>query len=189
MTFFKHTLLGRLIPSITLLFTPTASVHTANTDIIGTTVNVATTTGGTMVLESTKIIVDSVVPVVIHTNCGTTVRVIAKIDTGADGSSIDEKFAERFCINEPYIANTKNKKCKNGLVSVRGQCRSRVVLKVSIAGRYVVGRASLSDKTDNRYPLIIGNREAIEAGIVVQPVYQTTTKNWDLNEYTEEMKK
>lgn len=51
-------------------------------------------------------VVDSVAAVVIHTQCGP-ISVMAKIDTGADGSSVDSTFAERFCITEPYIGNTK----------------------------------------------------------------------------------
>lgn len=160
MKLLKQTLLGRFIPSILLSLSAT---------------------GCTSINPSQEAVIDSVTDVMIYTRCGT-VKAKAKIDTGADGSSIDTEFAEKFCIDEPYIADTTNEKCPNGQVSVRDECRKRVQFRFEIAGVEISDRASLSDRSDKRYPVLIGNRST-EGRFAVRPIYETTHENWEIEEY------
>lgn len=165
----KSTRLGRLFPSIFILL---FSSEGATQDTI---------------LQSTtdEVVIDSVLWITVHTACGD-VSVQAKVDTGADGSSIDKALAERLCITEPYIGDTKNTKCPNGLVYVPpDECRPRVVFRFTAEGVYVEQRATLSDKSNDRYPILIGNRET-KGRFLVRPIHETTTDNWSLDEYERE---
>ena len=160
MKLLKQTLLGRLIPSIVLLFL----------------------SGCTNLHQTDEVVIDSVLWITIHTACGD-VRAQAKVDTGADGSSIDRKFAERFCITEPYEGDTKNTKCENGFVFVPpNECRPRVKLRFTAENVYVERRATLSDKSDDRYPVLLGNRETKDV-FLVRPIHETTTDNWSMDDY------
>lgn len=128
-----------------------------------------------------EVLIDSVAEIVLHTSCGD-IKIKAKFDSGADGSSIDRRFAEKLCVNEPFIGDTKNTHCENGMAWADGECRNRVVLEFTAKDVYVKGRATISNKTDDRYPVLIGNRET-KGVFVIRPVYETTTENWSLDQY------
>lgn len=43
-------------------------------------------------------------------------------------------------------------------------------------------RATLSDRSERRYPVLIGNR-ATRNHFLVRPIYETTTENWSHENY------
>ena len=154
---FKQTVLGRLIPSI--LFLLVLSGCALHQPALNETV------------------IDSVTVVTIYTPCGV-FKEIAKIDTGADGLSVDETLARSICL-QSYIGDTTNKHCPNGQAWVTnamgGECRERVHFNFSIDGVYVEDRATVTDKSEQRYDVLIGNR-ALAGRFLVRPVPETNTK-------------
>ena len=101
------------------------------------------------------------------------VRVPAKIDTGADSSSVwaselhvDDDFELRFVLfgkESPFYTGTrhttKNYKARqvrssNGTTQIRYQVQLTVVL----GGRKVRGSFTLADRSSNTYPVLIGCR-------------------------------
>lgn len=125
-----------------------------------------------------EVIIDSVTEITIFTRCGK-FTTKAKIDTGADGLSIDARYAKKICLDERYIGDTTNSNCPNGQAWVTnamgGQCRDRYVFRFEMGGKYIEDRITLTDRSQQRYRVLIGNR-ATEDEFIVRPIYQTNTE-------------
>jgi hypothetical protein len=158
----KSTRLGRLIPSLSLLFFTSACV---------------------VIPPEPNTVVDSVTNVTVFTPCGT-FRVRAKIDTGADGLSIDRALAKDMCL-EPFIGDTTNTHCPNGQAWVTnamgGECRDRFHFTFLLGDTYIKDRITVTDKSGQRQKLLIGNR-ATAGRIVVRPVSRTNTRQIEAEE-------
>ena len=99
------------------------------------------------------------------------VRVPAKIDTGADSSSIwaseleiDDDGALSFCLfaqGSPYYSGYRHVSHAYKARFVRSsngtaQVRYSVKLTIVLGGRKVRGSFTLADRSNNRYPVLVG---------------------------------
>src|SRR3990170_1747558 len=90
-------------------------------------------------------------------------KVLAKVDTGSWSSSIDKNLAKNLgLLNKNKILWYKKK-----MSSLGKEERSVIPLTFWIAGRKVDTRASVSDRDDLTYPLLIGRIDL--AGFLVNP--------------------
>ncbi len=83
------------------------------------------------------------------------VEVLAKIDTGADRSSIDTKIAKQLGIN---LESAKTIKIK--IASSLGEERRPVVdLTLEFAGRRITTEATVADRSDRSSAMLLGQRD------------------------------
>jgi glutathione synthase/RimK-type ligase-like ATP-grasp enzyme len=96
----------------------------------------------------------------------------AKIDTGADSSAIwasdikEESGQLSFLLfdkKSPFYSGKKHETGKYGVVSIKNsfgktEVRYRVPLVVDIAGRRIRARVTLADRSNNKYPILIGRK-------------------------------
>lgn len=99
-------------------------------------------------------------------------HVPAKIDTGADGSAVwasdftmtaGELSFVLFAKDSPYYTGRRHTTRSYTVKLVRSahgtaQVRYQVQLSVAIAGKRIRGRFTLSDRSKNTYPVLIGCR-------------------------------
>ena len=99
-------------------------------------------------------------------------NVPAKVDTGADSSAIwasniFEKDGELhftlFGLTSPFYTGEEIKTRKYSLVTVKNsfgqkEVRYKVVMKLGIGGRKIVVRITLANRSNNRFPILIGRR-------------------------------
>lgn len=101
------------------------------------------------------------------------IGVPAKVDTGADSSSvwatnirIDEDGVLKFCLfgeGSPYYNGKIFKRTDFSVVKVRSssgheQVRYRTHFTVTVKGRKIKAMFNLSDRGDNLFPVLIGRR-------------------------------
>ncbi len=91
---------------------------------------------------------------------GTTYK--AKIDTGADSSSIDEAILEKLGKKE----FSKHKIVKSALGKHK---RATVILDVEFKGKMFRERFSISDRTHLKYKILIGKDILKKEGFLIDP--------------------
>jgi len=98
--------------------------------------------------------------------------VIAKIDTGADSSAIwASNITERngelsfslFGLGSTYYNGESIKTKRYSLVTIKNsfghkEVRYRVYIKVLIANRLINAKVTLADRSNNKFPILIGRR-------------------------------
>lgn len=91
------------------------------------------------------------------------IKIMAKVDTGADRTSIDKVAAEQLgLLNKKNIVEIKF--VHSGLGR---QERKIVNLKYQIKGRVISTQASVTDRTHLKYPMLIGVKDI--GGFLVDP--------------------
>ena len=95
-------------------------------------------------------------PVVVYDlNRKEKIRLIAKVDTGADRTSIDEKIARRLnLLQKDNIVEIKH--VQSGLGK---QKRKIINLQYQIKGKTIQTQASVTDRTHLKYPMLIGVKD------------------------------
>ena len=88
-------------------------------------------------------------------------EVLAKIDTGADRSSLDKKLAKNLGLNN--IIKTMRIKSSHGR-SVRPVIEADLELK----GRTFKARFNLADRSHMKYPILIG-KKILRQGFLIDP--------------------
>jgi hypothetical protein len=87
--------------------------------------------------------------------------VFAKIDTGAESNSIDEKLAEEIgIIPETEVAHVRS--------ALGRHMRPVAMLDVEIAGKKLNGRFTIADRGSLKYPVLIG-RNILKRGFLIDP--------------------
>ncbi len=164
----KQTLLGRTIPSIFVI-------------IFLLQIGCAT---------RQELVINSVEEIIVYTHKGT-VRVLAKIDTGAESSSVDKKFVKRYGF-DPHINETENNACPGGRFLVESangdQCRERVELSFTLKNNFHSSPASVSDRSHSRYKILVGNRDT-SGTYLVRPLIDTGIQDLSDEDEAEEEKK
>lgn len=158
----KQTTLGRIIPSIFIIFLFLSSCTTHR-----------------------EIIVNSIEDIVVYTDNGP-ITVRAKIDSGAESSSVALSFVKKYGL-DIHVPETWSKRCPNGQSYIKsangGQCRSMVVLYFRIKGNLHTSYANVSRRSHLSTPILIGSKDL--AGVyLIRPIV-TNTKE-DLDEAEEE---
>ncbi|MGM5483378.1 MAG: RimK/LysX family protein [Nanobdellota archaeon] len=92
---------------------------------------------------------------------GKTIKMKARIDTGAQSSSIDQNLAAEFSLG-PII---KNKKIRQ---SHGRSLRPVVKVKVLIEGEDLEGEFTISDRTHMTYKVLIG-QDILKKGFLIDP--------------------
>lgn len=113
-------------------------------------------------------------PVIIKTK-EQSVKVLAKLDSGAFRSSIDEKLAKKLLL--PSTGKRVFVQSASGR-----RFRPTVTVTFELAGKKITTEASVIDRTHLRYPMIVGRRDL--GGILIKPVVDDDTQ---LNEETFEL--
>jgi hypothetical protein len=105
-----------------------------------------------------KIIIKSVEEIIIFGNYTKTVK--ARIDTGADQSSIDKNLAKELGLNK-YIG-------KINVISANGiQLRDMIEINYNLAGKNIKGIFNISDRSNLNYKILIGRNDL--KGFLVNP--------------------
>ena len=90
-------------------------------------------------------------------------ELIARIDTGATKSSIDLILAGKY--NLGPILRTKYVKNAHG-----HKLRPIIEAEVMIAGKKVKGEFTLSDRSNMKYPILIG-QDILTKGFIIDPLF------------------
>lgn len=88
-------------------------------------------------------------------------EVLAKIDTGADTSSIDINLASELQLGP--ILDTKHIKSSNG-ESLRPVIKATIILK----GKEIKAKFSISDRQNMKYDILIG-KNILKKGFLIDP--------------------
>jgi len=105
-----------------------------------------------------KIIIKSVEEIIIFGNYTKTVK--ARIDTGADQSSIDKNLAKELGLNK-YIG-------KINVISANGiKLRDMIEINYNLAGKNIKGIFNISDRSNLNYKILIGRNDL--KGFLVNP--------------------
>jgi hypothetical protein len=86
-------------------------------------------------------------------------RVLARIDTGAQSNSIDQKLAETLGTGQVIKTTTVKS-------AVGSSERPVVMLDIEIKGRKLNGRFTIADRSKLKYPILIG-RNILKNGFLV----------------------
>ncbi|WP_457614294.1 putative ATP-dependent zinc protease [Methanopyrus sp.] len=93
-------------------------------------------------------------------------RVTARVDTGAENDSIDLKLASEIGAGPV----TGVKKVRSASASrLRSERRPVVHVTLELAGTCLPSEATLADRRDMRYPMIVGRKTLRRAGVTVDP--------------------
>ena len=95
---------------------------------------------------------------------GDELTVHAKVDTGADSSSIDRSIAEKLGLMDP-----ENILYEDYFESSLGRRRRQIVgVTMLLAGTKLKTRASVADRSKLRYQMIVGRRDLKGFAVVVE---------------------
>jgi alpha-L-glutamate ligase-like protein len=100
-----------------------------------------------------RIVIGNVEPVIITNNKGESVRVLAKIDTGADRTSLDRTLAARLGLSAQIITK---KTAKGALGSEE---RPLVPLSFTLRNVPIKTEATIANRSRMRYSMIVGRRD------------------------------
>jgi len=88
-------------------------------------------------------------------------KIIARIDSGAEGSSIDKKLFEKLFLG-PIIGSKI-------IRSASGRKRREVAkIKIRLKGKEILGRFNIADRSRLRYKMLIGHNILIR-GFLIDP--------------------
>ncbi|WP_456482637.1 putative ATP-dependent zinc protease [Methanopyrus sp.] len=93
-------------------------------------------------------------------------RVAARVDTGAENDSIDLKLASEIGAG-PVVGVRKVRSASAS--RLRPERRPVVHITLELAGRCLPSEATLADRRDMRYPMIVGRETLRRAGVTVDP--------------------
>jgi hypothetical protein len=91
-------------------------------------------------------------------------EVVARIDTGATKSSIDEALAKDLGLAEPL----KHAKVKSASGT---RHRPVIVVEISIAGELITAEFTVADRAHMKYPVLIG-QNILKSGFLIDPSRQ-----------------
>ncbi len=91
-------------------------------------------------------------------------EVVARIDTGATKSSIDEVLAKELGLAEPL----KHAKVKSASGT---RHRPVIVVEISIAGELITAEFTVADRAHMKYPVLIG-QNILKSGFLIDPSRQ-----------------
>lgn len=97
-------------------------------------------------------------------------RIIAKIDTGADKSSIDKSLAEELGLG-PVVRTSLIKSASGSLV------RPIIHAKVSFAGREIGALFTVADRAHMKYKALIG-LNILKKGFLIDTTIQKKAVKW-----------
>jgi len=95
-------------------------------------------------------------------------EVLARIDTGADGSSIDKELFESMTCG-PFISQKKIKSASGENI------REQVELKFKIKEKEFVGKFNIADRSKLRYKVLIG-QNILKKGFLIDPTIKKILK-------------
>lgn len=128
----------------------------------------------------------------------------AKVDTGADGSSVwaselnvDRHHVLSYCLfaeGSPYYTGTRHSTDTYTVSTVRSahgtlQVRYKIQMVVQLAGKRVRGTFTLADRSKNTYPILIGCRLLNKKFLVDVEKGDRPTKNEERTGIGEEFRK
>lgn len=117
-----------------------------------------------MILSFTKKVLNNFESITIYSLDGKEkIKVIAKVDTGADSTSIDIKLAKKLGLLEDSNI-IKTKKYKSGLGV---QERKIIHLKYKIKNKIIKTQVSVIDRSHLKYRVLIGIKDM--TGFLVNP--------------------